>query len=487
MTFGLTKFSTRTKLVVGAIALVLAGLSHASGTLVGGGATLPSVGYVGSNAASGNLQLFGTGTGTGIAAGSLFGVYAAQTGNPGVSYCLTGSGAGKDVLAGGTIGANTYGVQTNCAKNANGVVNGFGAPAVSRTDLLQPSFAAADSPLAATDVSNYQTGHGSASDFPTQFPVIAGAVGIGFNLTDSTGAQVTASEVNFTATQVCQIFSGTVTAWNDSHLASAFTLPSGHSIPATAINVQYRSDGSGTSFSLSNYLSNNCSPAGLSSVFETSQTFGSTTAGSGGTPAAGSVISNFFTTLPSNWTGTSGNSGVANAIASATGNGNVGYVETANALALGLTTLQLADVASKSPTANFGTPLVIGSTDVVYNEVINPTNATNGTAQVEALTSPPSTECIALVPPTDYAIPGSRGGIVPSTSYPIVAVSYFLGNAQGNISTDLASTAKLVDAPYNATITGSVTTVGSGTGLAFLNITNAGTNFTATSPGACLH
>jgi phosphate transport system substrate-binding protein len=465
------------KMAWGALALlVIAGSAHA-GTLVGGGATLPSVGYVGSNAGvTTNLQFFGTGTGTGIAAGSLFGVYAAQTGNPGVSYCLTGSGAGKDVLAGGTIGANTYGVQTNCTRNTNGVINGFGAPAVSRTDLLQPSFVAADSPLTATDVANYQTGHGSTSDFPTQFPVIAGAVGIGFNLTDNTGAQVTGSEANFSAVQVCQIFSGTITAWNDSRLASAFTLSSGHTIPpATAINVQYRSDGSGTSFSLSNYLSNNCGSAGLSNVFETSQNFTGT----------GGIVSNFFTTLPANWTGSSGDAGIANAIIRTSN--SIGYVSTANALALALTQLQLADVAGKSPTANFGTPLAVASDNVVYNVVINPTNASNGTAQVEALTSPPSTRCIGLVPPAEYAIAGSIRGIVSSTSYPIVAVSYFLGNAQGNISTDLTNTKNLVDAPYNATITGSVTTVGPGTGLAFLNITNAGTNFTATSPGACLH
>ena len=459
--------------------LIIAGSAHA-GTLVGGGATLPSVGYVGGNAASANLQFYGTTGNYAIAAGSLFGVYATQTGNPGVSYCLTGDGAGKDVLAGGTIRdnteVNTYGVQTNCAKNTNGVVNGFGAPAVSRTDLLQPSFAAADSPLTATDVSNYQTGHGSTSDWPTRFPVIAGAVGIGFNLTDSTGAQVTASEVNFSSVQVCQIFSGTVTEWSDSRLTSAFTLPTGHEIPATEINVQYQSDGSGTSFSFSNYLSNNCGSAELSNVFETSQNF----------TGAGSVASNFFTTLPANWTGSGGDANVAKAIANTAS--SVGYVGTANALALALTTLQLADVAGKSPTANFGSPLIISSTDVVYNEVINPTNASNGTAQVEAITSPPSTQCIALVPPTDYAIAGSRGGIVPSTSYPIVAVSYFLGNAQGNLSTDLASRANLLEIPYSGgRVTVKVTTVGPGTGLAFLNITNAGTNFTATSPGACLH
>jgi phosphate transport system substrate-binding protein len=479
MSYGLNKFSTRTKLLAGALALVLAGASHATGTLVGGGATLPSVGYVGTNAATTSTLQF---SGSGIASGSLFGVYEAQTGNPAVSYCLTGSGAGKNILAGGTIGSSSYSVQNACSSSKLG----FGAPAVSRTDLTQPNFAAADSPLAASDLANYQaTGAHGSSAWPTQFPVIAGAVGIGFNLLDSSGAQVTASEVNLSTVQVCKIFSGTITNWNDTGLSSAFSLPSGRTIPSTPINVQYRSDGSGTSFSLSNYLTNNCGSAGLSHVFETNQTFGATAGGAGGTPAAGSVISNFFTTLPSNWNGVSGNTAVANAIAPSTGgNGNIGYVETANAVALALPKLQLASIAGKSPITNFGSPLTITSAAVVYNEVISTTNATNGTAQLTAITSPPSTQCIALVPPADYAVAGSKGGIVPSTSYPIVAISYFLGNAQSN-GTDLTNTANLVNAPYNSTITGSVTTVGSGKGLAFLTLGTGA--FSATAPGACLH
>lgn len=467
MSYGLTKFSTRHKLALGALALALAGTSHAAATLVGGGATLPSVGYLGNVAAmtTAGLQF----TGSDIASGSLFGVYQAQSGYPAVSYCLTGSGAGKNVLAGGTIGGSAYSVQNACSTSKLG----FGAPAVSRTDLTQPNFAASDSPLSNTDLSNYQaTGAHGSSAWPTQFPAIAGAVGIGFNLLDSTGAQVTASEVNLSTVQVCKIFSGTITNWNDTLLSSAFTLPSGHTIPSTPINVQYRSDGSGTTFSLGNYLSNNCGSAGLSHVFETNQNF----AGTGG------VVSNFYATLPSNWTGSSGNKGVANAIVAS--NGNVGYVETANALALGLPQLQLANVAGKSPTANFGSPLTLTGSAVVYNEVISSTNAANGTAQLSAIASPPSTQCIALVPPANYAVAGSRGGIVPSSSYPIVAVSYLLGNAQAN-GTDVTNTANLVNAPYNATITGSVTTVGSGTGLAFLALGSGA--FSATAPGGCLH
>ena len=482
MNNGFTRFSTRTKLVAGALALVLAGVSYAGTTQVGGGGTLMSIGFAGSNAAS-NLQLFGT-TGTNsISSGSLFGKYMAQSGYPGVSYCETGSGAGKDVLAGGTIGGNTYNVQTACTKNAAGTVLGFGAAVtgVARTDLTQPSFGNADAPIAASDLTNYQANHGT-SDWPTQFPLGAGAIAIAVNLKDNTGAQITASEMNFTTVQLCKIFSHTVTVWNDSSLATAFTLPAGRSIPANSINVEYRSDGSGTTFGFSNFLANNCSGAGLAHDFEVSQAFLGAVV-SGTVPP---VTSNFFTTAPTGWTGASGNAAVATNVSTTAS--SIGYVEEANAAALSSLALQVADVNSKSPVTNFGTALPITSAAVVYNEVISSTNATNGAAQLTAIASPPSTKCIALVPPADYAIAGSKGGIIPSTSYPIVAVSYLLGNAQGNPSADLTNSQNLVDAPYNATITGGVTTFGSGTGLALLNLGTAPNQaFLPTAPGACLH
>lgn len=473
MSYGLNKVGTRTKLVVGAIALALAGMAQASGTLVGGGATLPSVGYVGNGAATTSTLQF---VGSAISSTSLFGAYNTVTGGA-VSYCLTGSGAGKNILAGGTLGS----VQNPCSS----AKLGFGAPAVSRTDLTQPNFAAADSPLVATDLANYQAvgAHGSSA-WPTQFPVIAGAVAIGFNLVDNTGTQVPGSEVNLSTVQICKIFSGTITNWNDSGLSSAFSLPSGHSIPSTQINVQYRSDGSGTSFSFSNYLANNCGSAGLAHVFETSQNFFSATP-----TAPPFIVSNFFpTTLPGTWAGWSGNTAVANAIAPTTGgNGNIGYLETANAVALSLPKLQLANVAGKSPISNFGSPLTLPAAAVVFNEVISTSNTLIGTAQLSPIGSgAPATQCIALVPPANYAVPGSKGGIVPTTSYPIVAVSYFLGNAQAN-GTDLTNTANLVDAPFNSAITSLVTTVGPGTGLAFLSLPASGAPFSKTAPGACLH
>jgi phosphate transport system substrate-binding protein len=486
MSYGLRKLSTGTKLVAVAFALAMAGVSHAQ-TQVGGGATLPSIGYVGINAAT-NLQVWGNSTTNPtdpIAPGSLFGVYEAQTGFPNVSYCLTGSGAGKDILAGGTIGGVAFSVQNSCTKNSAGTVTGFGADltGVDRSDLSQPDFIGADSPLAASDYLNYQTSHGTAA-FPTQFPAVAGAVALAFNLIDSQNHQVTSSEVNFSTAQVCEIFSGTVTNWDSTDLASAFTLPAGDSILSAPINVQFRSDGSGTTFSLSNFLANNCGTDITSHVFEANQAFTS-------------VVANFFpsgvpsgngTTTPL-WAGASGNPAVANAVADKAN--SIGYVETANALATN-PGLNFADVNSKSPITNFGSPLSIASGDVVFNEVINNTNNTNGTAALEALSSVPNvtappadSKCIVLVPPADYAIAGSRGGIVPSTSYPIVAISYLLANAQGTESGDLTNTQNLVNAPYNSSITGSVTTIGAGTGLAFLTVSSSA--FSSTAPGTCVN
>ncbi|GLQ91480.1 substrate-binding domain-containing protein [Dyella acidisoli] len=465
MSYERNKLGIRVKLMAGTLALAMAGLSHASGTQAGGGATLPSIGYVGAKAAT-VLQV----TGTNISSGSLFGQYIAHSGNPGVSYCLTGSGAGKNILAGATVNGVKFNVQNACTKNSAGTVTGFGAAAVGRTDLVQPDFAAADSPENASDYLNYQNNH-DAGDYPTQFPAVAGAVAMAFNLKDNTGATVTSSEVNLSDTQICDIFSHQITTWNDSRLASAFTLPAGHSIPANPINVQYRSDGSGTTFSLSNHLANVCGTIS-SHVFETNQAFTS-------------VVANFVNPPPSNWTGSSGNESVATAIGN-TAN-SFGYVETANALATN-PGLQFAKVNSTSPTANFGSPLTVAGTAIVYNEVINTTNNTNGTAALEAISAipgvvnPPTTSCIALVKPALYARPNVPGGIVPTGTYPIVAISYLLGNNNDN-GTDLTNTRNLLTFPYTVSHS-SVTTIGPGTGLAFLTLGTGA--FTTAQVSGCL-
>ena len=133
-----------------------------------------------------------------------------------------------------------------------------------------------------------------------------------------------------------------------------------------------------------------------------------------------------------------------------------------------------------SSTDKFNNKLTINLADIAYNSVINGADATTGVAVVQALSSPPSTQCIALVQPSHYATPGT---IVPTGSYPIVAISYLMGNAQGN-GTDLTNARNLLEAPYNATIQAGVTTIGGSTGLQFL--TPGRGSFTAAQVGACL-
>ena len=474
MRYRLNKLSTRAKLIVGALALVMAGVLHASGTLVGGGATLPSILYVGGNANT-MTQVYGVG----IDATSLFGVYDSTTGNTS-SYCLTGSGSGKDILAGIT----NNNVQNICPTAANGriTLHGFGAPVVGRTDLTQPTFVGADAPLSITDYNNYISAHG-ANHFPVQFPVAVGSVAIAFNLQDNLQNQVSSSEVNFNDLQLCQIFSGQITNWSDSRLASAFSLPVGHSILSAPINVQYRADGSGTSFSLSNHLSTVCNssigfsfpppPGGgtNSLVFETSQTFFSTTAG------IASIIQNFFPNgLPSgdgvvapNWTGLNGDPDIVFAIRNTPN--SIAYVETANAQAIA-PNLQIADVNGTNPVTNLNVSPVTGIF-VATNMVISNTNNTNGTPALIPFSNPSGTKCIMTVKPFTYAAPGTTVlDIIRPGNYPIVAFSYFLGNSAGN-GADLTATQGLVTSPYNSAITSKVAPVG---GLQFLQFTSAGAN-----------
>ena len=77
-------------------------------------------------------------------------------------------------------------------------------------------------------------------------PTVLGAVVVAYNLPG------VASPVKFTPDVLADIFLGKVTRWNDARLAS---INPGVNLPATDILVVHRSDGSGTSFVWTDYLS----------------------------------------------------------------------------------------------------------------------------------------------------------------------------------------------------------------------------------------
>lgn len=443
-----TLVNTRIKLLAGAVILGAAGMgavasAQSTDTLVGGGATLPAIGYV--NDVADHKQV------NPPTDGSLFYAWSNESGasNPMTSYCQSGSGTGKNVLAG--VSGNN--VQNSCPDT--GAITGFGAPAADRSDLAWPNFAAADSPLAQSDYDNYIAAHTSSgsstpSSYPVQFPSAAGSISIVFKKLEPDHMTPLPS-LNLTEAQVCRIFSGQITQWDDPQLASA--LPPGVLVSGP-INVVFRSDGSGTSFAFSNHLTETCGTiAPISGVaalniaggFVTSQDFSAAVAAY----------------LPSYASHASfqGNQGVVTNLT----DGSIGYAETANAKGAAV---GFADVSRVGATSIYIDPTSFGGSvlpvSVAYNEVITGADPETGRPTVDTLTTPPSTSCIALVNPDNYAYPAS--------GYPIIAVSYLLGNSNGNGMGDLANTKGLLSAPYDTSLRSVVSTMGlSGTGLAFVS------------------
>ena len=78
------------------------------------------------------------------------------------------------------------------------------------------------------------------------FPTVLGAVVPTYNVAG------VASELNFTQKALAGIFMGTITKWNDAEIANA---NKGISLPSADIVVVHRSDGSGTSYIWTDFLS----------------------------------------------------------------------------------------------------------------------------------------------------------------------------------------------------------------------------------------
>jgi phosphate transport system substrate-binding protein len=101
-------------------------------------------------------------------------------------------------------------------------------------------FGATDVPMSATDISKAK---GGAVE---QVPVTLGGVAISYNLSG------VASGLHLTADVLGRIFLGQITKWNDPAISG---LNHGITLPDQAITVVHRSDGSGTTFIFTDYLS----------------------------------------------------------------------------------------------------------------------------------------------------------------------------------------------------------------------------------------
>src|SRR6202048_5074007 len=104
-------------------------------------------------------------------------------------------------------------------------------------------FGATDGPMNDEQLKAFQDKHG----FPIlHFPTVLGADVPTYNISGVTG------ELNFTPEAIAAIFLGKVTKWNDPLIAGA---NKGVNLPGNEIVVVHRSDGSGTSYIWTDYLS----------------------------------------------------------------------------------------------------------------------------------------------------------------------------------------------------------------------------------------
>ena len=104
-------------------------------------------------------------------------------------------------------------------------------------------FGASDGPMNDDQLKAYQDKHGFSI---LHFPTVLGADVPSYNIPGVT------AELNFTQEAISGIFLGKVTKWNDPAIAAS---NKGVSLPANDIVVVHRSDGSGTTYIWTDYLS----------------------------------------------------------------------------------------------------------------------------------------------------------------------------------------------------------------------------------------
>ena len=170
-------------------------------------------------------------TGTSVAA-------VASTGPDGHRPTLTGAGSTFDAPFFAVAFSKYHQQRPGVTIGYSAVGSSAGIAAIS---AQQVDFGASDSPMTASQ-------QAAAKGGPvTQVPVALGGEGIVYNLSLPAGVRL-----HLTGPVLAAIYLGQISHWNDPALTA---LNPGLSLPAATINVVHRSDGSGTTYIFSNYLS----------------------------------------------------------------------------------------------------------------------------------------------------------------------------------------------------------------------------------------
>jgi phosphate transport system substrate-binding protein len=167
-----------------------------------------------------------------------------------LSALLTGMAFAEDVLI-NAAGAsfpnpiyqkwfNEYHKKTGVRINYQSVGSGAGIGQITEGTV---DFGASDGPMNAEQAKKFQSKRGFGV---LHFPTVMGAVVVTYNLPG------VSQPLNFTPTALAGIYLGKITKWNDSEITKANP---GVKFPANDVVVVHRSDGSGTTYVFTDYLS----------------------------------------------------------------------------------------------------------------------------------------------------------------------------------------------------------------------------------------
>ncbi|HWM46455.1 MAG TPA: substrate-binding domain-containing protein [Xanthobacteraceae bacterium] len=181
-----------------------------------------------------------------------------------ILYAPVGSGAGKRALINNDASNTSTGLGTPAAANTvpythSGAGGSYPYPFI--------TFAGSDDVWTSADQTNW-VNKGNLATFGrvVQIPMLAGPVAVAFNGKDGNGNNLNinpgnynppgaSSQLNLSRQAVCGIFSGHITKWDNPILTA---LNGGTPLGTGNITVVHRSDGSGTTFIMTNGLATQC-------------------------------------------------------------------------------------------------------------------------------------------------------------------------------------------------------------------------------------
>ncbi len=199
---------------------------------------------------------------------------------------------------------------------------------ISQFEAKTVDFGASDVPMGSADITK-----AGGPDALTQVPTTLGVVSIAYNVSGL-------SSLNLDGTTLANIYLGHIKNWNDPAIA---VLNNGTTLPNKAITVVHRSDGSGTTFHFTDYLSK------VSDEWKTK-------------------VGNAKSVSWPTGVGGSGNQAVAQAVSST--DGAIGYVELAYVVQTGM-----KQAALKNANGKFVQASVAGATAAAgTNTSVSPTN-----------------------------------------------------------------------------------------------------------------